>query len=276
LYWDQTTLPGGGGAENVFVHNFVTHTDVDVLQRSALDRAPAWSPDETKIAFQSNSAESPSLWLMNADGTNARQIPHQPSGFNYSPKFSPDGTKLIFMNDPRVAGPSGWPMRLYVMGVDGTGLTPVGPADRFSSDASFSPDGTKILYSSRPASGPDDGSTGVYVMNADGSNPVLIVHGDYSGAAWQPVPSPNANVAPHAYGSAKNKAPLALFGDGSLSYDEDGWILRYEWRWGDNTPMTANKYAWHKYAAPGTYLVRLTVFDNNGAASTKKAWITVN
>ncbi|HVT77588.1 MAG TPA: hypothetical protein VHD87_11215 [Acidimicrobiales bacterium] len=40
--------------------------------------------------------------------------------------------------------------------------------------------------------------------------------------------------------------------------------------------MTPYEFAWHRYAAAGTYLVPLTVIGNRGAATTKKAWVKVN
>jgi TolB protein len=273
LYWNQTTtLPGGGSGENIFVHNFVTNTDVDILPRAVLDRAPAWSPDEHTIAFHSGSDTTPQLWLMTSDGTSLRKVPNQPAGNNFGPTFSPDGTKLLFTNSAIGSITN----RLYVIGVDGSNPHQVGPSDRNNTAPAFSPDGTKIVYTSMMA-GPDDGGTnGLYVMNADGTNPARIYVGNLVGSgAWQPVTSSAPNVAPHPYGSAAQKGPRTLFGDASWAFDDDGWIQRYEWRWGDNTALTPNKYAWHKYAAPGTYLVRLTVYDNNGASATKKAWITV-
>ena len=57
---------------------------------AASDTNPAWSPDESKIAFHRDSAQS-GLYVMNADGTNATRI-----GEGDYPAWSPDGTKDRF------------------------------------------------------------------------------------------------------------------------------------------------------------------------------------
>jgi PKD repeat protein len=72
-----------------------------------------------------------------------------------------------------------------------------------------------------------------------------------------------------------NQSPVATFSfdctdlacdfNGSASYDLDGTILDYDWDFGDGnigTGMTMD----HAYAAPGTYIVVLTVTDDDGAS----------
>jgi PKD repeat protein len=51
--------------------------------------------------------------------------------------------------------------------------------------------------------------------------------------------------------------------DGSNSFDDDGTIVSYEWRFGDGNTATG-KFATHVYDLPGQYLVFLTVTDNQG------------
>ncbi len=41
-----------------------------------LDETPSWFPDGTHIAFQSNRTGAMEVWVMNADGTGARQLTH--------------------------------------------------------------------------------------------------------------------------------------------------------------------------------------------------------
>ncbi len=59
---------------------------------------PVLSPDGKKIAFIKFAADvkSSSLWVMNLDGSETRQITDASKGYAAAPQWSPDGTKLIF------------------------------------------------------------------------------------------------------------------------------------------------------------------------------------
>jgi large repetitive protein len=56
--------------------------------------------------------------------------------------------------------------------------------------------------------------------------------------------------------------------DGQDSYDNDGNIVEYQWEFGDGTTVRSGSgHAWHTFAKPGTYTVKLTVKDNSGVAN---------
>ncbi|MCC7173740.1 MAG: S9 family peptidase [Bryobacterales bacterium] len=59
---------------------------------------PRWSPDSRQIAFISDRGGSPQVWLMNADGSNPRQITRLAAGAG-GVLYSPDGKRLIFTSE---------------------------------------------------------------------------------------------------------------------------------------------------------------------------------
>jgi TolB protein len=55
----------------------VTTGEIRVLSRPGatdLDETPSWFPDGTRLAFQSNRSGTMEVWVMNADGSNPRQL----------------------------------------------------------------------------------------------------------------------------------------------------------------------------------------------------------
>ncbi|MBI5913619.1 fibronectin type III domain-containing protein [Candidatus Azambacteria bacterium] len=72
-------------------------------------------------------------------------------------------------------------------------------------------------------------------------------------------------------------APFTISADGSGSYDTDGSIAQYIWNWGDGTPNTLGvPNASHTYTIAGTYILSLTVIDNQGGSGTANQTITVS
>lgn len=62
------------------------------------DHFPEWSPDGTKIAFQSGPIGEEAIWLMNIDGTGKVQLTDNTS--NVFPHWSPDMEKIVFTSLP--------------------------------------------------------------------------------------------------------------------------------------------------------------------------------
>jgi PKD repeat protein len=83
----------------------------------------------------------------------------------------------------------------------------------------------------------------------------------------------HTNVAPTAVSTAQ-ATDLAVAVDASGSADTDGRVARAEWTFGDGT-TGAGTTATHTYAAAGTYAVRLTVTDDEGATAATTRQVTV-
>jgi hypothetical protein len=87
--------------------------DLRRLTSSLGDARPRYSPDGTKIVFQSMRDGNPEIYVMNADGSNQTRLTNH-GAYDVAPAWSPDGTKVIF-NSFR----EGPPM-IYVMNADGS------------------------------------------------------------------------------------------------------------------------------------------------------------
>ncbi len=69
-------------------------------------------------------------------------------------------------------------------------------------------------------------------------------------------------------------APLAVSFNGSGSTDQDNDPLSYEWRFGDDTPVSTVVAPSHTYVNPGTYTASLTVRDGRGGSNTASVQIS--
>jgi TolB protein len=139
---------------------------------------PTWSPDGTRIAFSAYQNGQYAIYVMDADGSDARQLSSGP-GHSWDPAWSPDGTRLAFtrsVDDDR---------EIYVMDADGSNPINLTRHPGSDCDPAWSPDGTQIAFTTGR-----DGNGEIYVMDADGSNPINLTNhpaGDW-GPAWSPVP----------------------------------------------------------------------------------------
>ena len=85
------------------------------------------------------------LFVMNADGSNKRQITNNGAA-NFAPFFHPDDKRIIFasnMNDPK-----GRNFDLYMIRLDGTGLERITTNDTFDGFPMFTRDGKRLVFAS--------------------------------------------------------------------------------------------------------------------------------
>jgi PKD repeat protein len=161
------------------------------------------------------------------------------------------------------------------------------PIARFSDNASHAVVGHTVLFdastSSSANAGPftyswdfGDGSptatgpTPSHAYTTSATFPVSLTVKD--GKGFSDTISHNVTVftPPTASFSVRTPAPVpgqAVLFDGSSSSSEGASITSYSWNFGDGSSGSGQAPA-HAYAAPGTYLVRLTTTDNFGDTAT--------
>lgn len=135
------------------------------------DIDPTWSPDGSMIAFASSRAGARQLFVMNADGTNIRQVTNL-SDMGGRSTWSPDGTRLAFYR-----GPFG-DRDIYIINIDGTGLIQLTDGGD-NLGPSWSPDGNWIAFTSFR-----DGNNEIYIIHPDGTGLTRLTNSPISD--WQP------------------------------------------------------------------------------------------
>ncbi len=146
---------------------------------------PGWSPDGTKIAFDSDMSGEVRLWVMHADGSHLHKLTGDLPGYaDFSPRYTPDGRRVVFSRcrpDP----PGG--CAIYSVRKDGTHRRAITPfqADVADFGADVSPDGTRIAFDRFGANGI---FAQVYVMQADGSGAHALTPPRFEATApgWSP------------------------------------------------------------------------------------------
>ena len=141
-------------------------TAYNLTRSVASDRRPAFSPDGSLIAFESNRDGNWELYVMDRDGQNQRRITIHPAS-DRSASFSPDGKSLLFQSNRAVEGRAS---DIFQITLDPL-APPVRLTDHEADDAfpRYSPDGTKILFTSSR-----HGNADIFLMNADGSEPTRL------------------------------------------------------------------------------------------------------
>ena len=129
---------------------------------------PAWSPDGSRIAYDSDVDGDKEIYVMSRDGSGRQQLTSNHGYDDAGPWWSPDGSQIAFHSN------RDGNREIYVMWADGSGQT------RLTYDASnesypvWSPDGSKIAFDSDLG-----GDKEIWVMERDGSNRVqLTENGD--------------------------------------------------------------------------------------------------
>ncbi|HEX8071284.1 MAG TPA: winged helix-turn-helix domain-containing protein [Pyrinomonadaceae bacterium] len=155
-----------------------------------------WLPDG-KIVYSSIASGAWDLWLMNADGGEARQLTVDARS-NYGPAASPDGRYVVF-----VSNRTGGPFHVWRMNADGSNQVQLtnGDGENF---AHVTADGRWVIY----ATGGFRNDSYVWKVPIEGGQPVRLTE---QGASW-PFPAPDGKQFACLYQPGTNAQPkLAVY-----------------------------------------------------------------
>jgi len=163
-----------GGNTVIYVMNSDGSNKVLLTDNDLMNRSPAWSPDGSKIAFNSDrgDGEDPGdIYVMNSDGGNLVQLTDNDLS-DGSCSWSPDGSKIAFCKSQE--GIFLWKnYEIWTMNPDGSNKVQLTDNDSEDYWPSWSPDGKKIVFLSER-----DGNDEIYIMDSDGSNQVNLTDND--------------------------------------------------------------------------------------------------
>jgi Tol biopolymer transport system component len=124
--------------------------------------APKWSRDGQRIAFGASrtvgTATVNGIWVINADGTDLRQLTTTQTGFDQLPSWSPDGKRIAFV---RAYG-GDWDISIIDVATSNVTRIPLPGNQSFPA---WSPDGNLIAFT-QPY--PGASLSAVYTMRPDG------------------------------------------------------------------------------------------------------------
>lgn len=138
---------------------------------------PRFSPSSQDVAYMSFGADGdPKVLLMNIENSQREVVGNFP-GMTFSPRFSPDGQKVI------MSLAQGSETNLYTMDLRTRTTTRLTDTNAIDTAPSYSPDGSQIAFESDRG-----GSQQIYVMGAHGGGAKRISFGGgrYSTPVWSP------------------------------------------------------------------------------------------
>jgi Tol biopolymer transport system component len=132
--------------------------------------APAWSPDGTRLCFNSTRGGLINrLWTMSADGASPQPVTDDEGEYC---DWSPDGTRLVYASAARARS-----YDLRIVSIDGSGWADLTSMDGTEFFPAWSPDGRWIAFEHL-----DDG---VWLIRPDGSDARAL--GEGGNIVWSPT-----------------------------------------------------------------------------------------
>lgn len=164
------------GSANIYTMDLRSRQTTRLTSSQAIDTSASYSPDGTKIAFESDRGGRQQIYVMNADGSNPQRVSFGNGSYS-TPVWSPRGDLIAFTKQ------SGGQFSIGVMKTDGSGerLLTTG---YHNEGPTWAPNG-RVLMFFRQASG---SGPRLYTIDLTGRNERQIQTPNFaSDPAWSPL-----------------------------------------------------------------------------------------
>jgi len=290
LLGDIYTMPIAGG------------TPTRIAEGLAWEVQPRFSPDGSRIAFTSDRGGADNIWVMNADGSDKRQVTKEDFRLLNQPSWSPDGRFIVakkHFTTQRSAG-TGEIWMYHVSGGGGVQLTER-PNPQFQKEIGepiFAPDGSAVYFTRNTTPGnafiyAQDSNAGIFAIERYdiASGEVTTAVSGFGGAV-RPTPSPDGKSIAFVRRDKDQSqlwvkdiasgAERMVYGDLDLDMQET-WAVYGVYPNMDWTPDSQSIVFWaggklKRIGADGTGLAEIpfTVSDTRGVADAPHPVIEVS
>jgi Tol biopolymer transport system component len=135
---------GGAGQLDLWLQRIAGGQPIRLTDDLADDREPAFSPDGGLIAFRSNRGKG-GVYVMPTLGGDARLVAER----GHDPRFSPDGSRIVYWEGPWLGGPRSTGSRLFVVPANGGQPTLLTDSFDVARTPAWSPSGNSVIFFGR-------------------------------------------------------------------------------------------------------------------------------
>ena len=165
----------GGSGMDVYTHVLGTEEYTRLTSDSATDYGPIWSPDGSRILFDSDLEGATDVFAVARDGT-ARVRLTTFEGYDGGGDWSPDGSAVVFTSTREAVAEAHAGRDIWVMDADGSNPRRLTTNDMYEGAPRYSPDGSRIAFCRQlpPETEGGESNGEIFVMDRDGANAVRI------------------------------------------------------------------------------------------------------
>jgi TolB protein len=163
------------GKPDIYIKNLKEKRGA-IINKKGMNIAPAWVPGQFVLGASLSFSGDPEIYLLTGKGKIIKRVTDS-YGIDISPKFSPDGRKIVFVSRRR-----GSP-QLFIKNLDTNQIRRLTFEGGYNTSPAWSPNGDRIAYV-----GIRDGRINIYTIGIGGEFPVQLTNaaGDNEDPSWSP------------------------------------------------------------------------------------------